>query len=331
MIVTELQHALGSRAVIRGRASAVVTVVAATLLMASVAAVTPARADPGDDAAQQAAGEIQAARDRANQAAAEYSQAQFELEALEERATELAAQQAQLEAEVEALRATVEQVAVNRFVASGTSGIPLLTGYREPAEQLQADVLVNVVTESSADAMDDFDHARDELEANQREVADTQDELADKQEQFKQLQAAAEAEVVHLQEVEAKRLGAVELPFLELERRRELLLRERHVVVQPRDDDVVEAHRLEHFGEVRVQEVEHDDDGRVAVAELVLHLARGVKRVVADHDRPEPRGRVEGDRVLGAVRHDERHPVPLADPEPGQRGRQRSTSFRSSA
>ncbi len=191
---------------IRGRASAVVTVVAATLLTASVALVSPARADSSDDAAQQAAREIQAARDRANQAAAEYSKAQFELEDLEERAAALAAQQAQLEDEVETLRTTVEQVAVNRFVASGTSGIPLLTGYRQPAEQLQADVLVNVVTESSADAMDDYDQARDELEDNQREVADTQAELADKQEQFKHLQAAAEAEVVHLQQVEAKRL-----------------------------------------------------------------------------------------------------------------------------
>ena len=57
---------------------------------------------------------------------------------------------------VDASRAQVEQVAVNRFVASGSAGIPILTGYRQPSDQLQADVLVNVVTESSADAMDAY-------------------------------------------------------------------------------------------------------------------------------------------------------------------------------
>ena len=218
MIVIEPQHRLACPPVTRGRTSAAVRRGPAhrssTPLLGGAAG-----AETDDDAAKRAAEEIQAARDRANQAAADFFAAQSELETLGDEAERLAAENAQLQHEVDALRSTVEQVAVNRFVSSGSSGIPLLTGYRQPSEQLQAEVLVNVVTESSADAMDAYDQARVELEANQQEVADNQAAVEAKREQFEQLQAAAEAEVVHLQEVERKRL--------EDERIREALLAQR--------------------------------------------------------------------------------------------------------
>ncbi|MET0580169.1 MAG: peptidoglycan DD-metalloendopeptidase family protein, partial [Ilumatobacteraceae bacterium] len=155
----------------------------------------------------------------------------FALEALDEQAAQLAVENARLQQEVDALQAKVEQVAVNRFVSSGSLGLPLLTGYQAPSDQLQADVLVSVVTESSADAMDDYDVARSALEANQREVEANQAATEDQQQQFQDLQAAAEAQVVHLQEVEADRL--------EDERVREALLaqqreeqRQREIVEQ---------------------------------------------------------------------------------------------------
>ena len=171
--------------------------------------------------------EIEDARDRANEAAAEYFAAQSELEVLADEAAALEEQNAQLQREVDALQDKVEQVAVNRFVSSGSSGIPLLTGYQLPSEQLQADVLVDVVNESSADAMDDFDAARSALEANQQEVAVNQAELEDAQETFLDRQKAAEAEVVRLQEVEAKRLEDVRVrKALEAQRREEQRQRE---------------------------------------------------------------------------------------------------------
>lgn len=224
----ELQHPVTCPVVQRGRVSTAVAAVAAALILTSVAPGAVARADEGDDAAERAAEEIQAARDRANEAAAAYTQADFELEALEEQASQLDAQQVELQAQVDALRTKVEQVAVNRFVSSGNSGIPLLTGYQAPSERLQTDVLVNVVTESSADAMDDYDQARKDLEANQRELDANQDALERKQEQFQQLQKNAEAEVVHLQEVEKKRLEderirkALEAKLAEEKRQRDL-------------------------------------------------------------------------------------------------------------
>ncbi|MET0325252.1 MAG: peptidoglycan DD-metalloendopeptidase family protein [Ilumatobacteraceae bacterium] len=223
----------------RGRTSAWrAALVGALLLSISVPLAAPggsAGAQTDEDAAAQAAREIAAARDRANQAAADYFAAQSELETLGDEAARLAAENAQLQQEVDALRTTVEQVAVNRFVASGSSGIPLLTGYRLPSEQLQADVLVNVVTESSADAMDDYDAARSELEANQRQVADNQAATEAKQEQFQDLQAAAEEQVVELQAVEAKRL--------EDERVREALLAQQRE--EQRQREIVEQQQRE--------------------------------------------------------------------------------------
>jgi septal ring factor EnvC (AmiA/AmiB activator) len=186
-----------------------------------------AGADADDDAAARAAREIAAARDRANEAAADYFAAQSELETLADQAAALEEQNAQLQREVEALQGKVEQVAVHRFVSSGNSGIPLLTGYQEPSDRLQTDVLVGVVNESSADAMDDFDEARRALEANQQEVADNQAELEDAQEEFLERQRAAEAEVVHLQQVEAQRLEDVRVrKALEAQRREEQRQRE---------------------------------------------------------------------------------------------------------
>ena len=223
----------------RGRTSAWrAAVVGALLLSIGVPLAAPGgpvSAETDDDAAAQAAREIAAARDRANQAAADYFAAQSQLETLSDQSEQLATQNAQLQQEVDVLRAKVEQIAVNRFVASGSSGIPLLTGYRLPSEQLQTDVLVNVVTESSADAMDDYDEARSELEANQQQVADNQAATEAKQQQFQDLQAAAEAQVEQLQAVEAKRL--------EDERVREALLaqqreeqRQRELVEQQQRD-----------------------------------------------------------------------------------------------
>ena len=115
--------------------------------------------------------------------------------------------QAALEDEVNALRAQVAQVAVNRFVSSGSGGIPILTGYRRPSEQMQTEALISVVTQSSADAMDVYDEARRELAATQEEVAANQAELTRAQERFREAQQRAEEEVVHLQEVEVEASG----------------------------------------------------------------------------------------------------------------------------
>jgi murein DD-endopeptidase MepM/ murein hydrolase activator NlpD len=223
--VTQLQYEIACPAVLCRRP---ITAVIAVAALAIPLVGSTAGADTDEDAAARAAAEIAAAKERANEAAAAYFDAVSELDQLEVEAARLEKQSEKLEQEVAALRKQVEHVAVNRFVSSGSAGIPLLSGLREPAEQLQTEVLVSVVTDSSAEAMDEFERARLELEANQKAVADNQAEIEDQKETFLELQKQAEAEVVHLQEVERKRLEderireALEAKRREEQRQREL-------------------------------------------------------------------------------------------------------------
>ena len=118
------------------------------------------------------------------------------------------------------------------------------------------------------------------------------------------------------------RLALRLLVLAELQDGRELLLRERHVVVEARHDDVRDADGGEDVREVGVEEVEHDHDLRAAVAKLELHLALRVERVVANDHGSEPRGCVVRHHVLRAVRHHESHPV--AGPHPHRREHRRA-------
>jgi murein DD-endopeptidase MepM/ murein hydrolase activator NlpD len=174
----------------------------------SVAAVAPtdATAQTSDDAARQAAREIQAARERANAAAAAYFQAQSDLEVLEDDAIGMQRRADALEQRVDKLRRDVQSLAVARFATSGAEGIPLLTGMQAPKDQVQAEVLVDVVTNVGNSSIDEFEAAQEELDAQREELAAQQTAIADQQELFIQLQQDAEAEVERLRDIEEQRL-----------------------------------------------------------------------------------------------------------------------------
>ncbi len=185
-----------------------------------VAASVSAVPGPDEEAAARAAAEIQATRDEANAAAAEFFAAQSELEQLADQAVELEAEHVRLVQTADALRSQVEEAAVNRFLSSGSASIPLLTDYRQPAEQLQVGVLMNVVTNSSADVMDEYERVSGELEANRQAVADNQAAVEEQQAEARSLQEFAESEVVRLEAVEAQRLEdeQVHLALLAIQR-----------------------------------------------------------------------------------------------------------------
>ena len=111
-----------------------------------------------------------------------------------------------LQAEVDRLESDVEAIAVNRFVSSGTDGIPLLTDFRSPVDQVQADVLVGVITETGATTLDDYEAARQQLEDKRAELDGVEQELLDTQDRLKELQRVAEEEVERLREIESDRL-----------------------------------------------------------------------------------------------------------------------------
>ena len=186
----------------------ILAAVVAVLLAGSLMPVG-AQAQTTDEEAKQAAQEIQAARDRANAAAEAFFAAQSDLEALEDRSLALAREADVLEERVEQLRGDVESLAVARFASSGSAGIPLLTGLQPPKDQVQAEVLGGVVSNAGTSALDEYDVLQKELAAKRLEVRAHRQEVEDQQEVFTQLQAAAEAEVVQLREIEEQRLTDV--------------------------------------------------------------------------------------------------------------------------
>jgi murein DD-endopeptidase MepM/ murein hydrolase activator NlpD len=182
----------------------VVVPVALLVGMSLVPVAVSAQTD--DDAAARAAREIQAARDRANEAADSFFRAESDLEQLEDDLAALEKEADQLQDTVESLRAEVENVAIARFVNSGAGGIPLLTGLDEPQDQVQAEVFVDVVTNTGNDALDQYAVAQERLAEAEDDLARRRTELEAAQESYAQLRDDALAEVERLREVEEQRL-----------------------------------------------------------------------------------------------------------------------------
>ena len=187
-------------------AGALLLVPAAVLPSDASAGTDPDTVEPDREAAERAAREIADARERANDAAEQFFAAESRLGLLELEQERLVLEVAELAQTVADLKAAVELVAVNRFVASGASGIPILTDLREPTEQLHGGVLAEVVAESGATTLDDYDEARAALEAKQQELEQNERALEEQQEELLELQAEAEAEVERLREIESQRL-----------------------------------------------------------------------------------------------------------------------------
>jgi murein DD-endopeptidase MepM/ murein hydrolase activator NlpD len=220
----------------------------------------------GEDAARRAALEIAAARERANQAAEDYFVAEAELDLLDERRQGLAIEVADLESVVARLERSVTQVAVNRYMASGSRGIPVLTDVRQPTTQMYGDVLAQAATESGSTVLDDYDAARDQLRVARADLDVAESDVVAHQRSLLALQADAEAEVQRLREIEQQRLHdeAVQaaLAALQLEEQRQVAELERRqaeavrIAQEERDAAIVGA-----TATVPTTAVPIDDDG----------------------------------------------------------------------
>ena len=179
-------------------------------------------AQPDEGAAQQAAREIAAAQDHANQAAANWSQAEADLSRLQDEAAQLTQQRDALQAQVDALRAAASQAAAERFMSSGSEGIPILTGVRQPLDQLSAAELGRVASGTADDAFDQFALSQRDLQRKADDLAAKQAAVQHQREEYERLSKAAATEVQHLQEVEQKRLADERVRLaLEAQRREE--------------------------------------------------------------------------------------------------------------
>jgi murein DD-endopeptidase MepM/ murein hydrolase activator NlpD len=198
------------------------------LLLASlvlVVAALPGATGYADGAAERAAREIADARERANAAADALFDAESDLDRLDVEQQRLRQEIAALEAQVADLQATVAAIAVNRFTRSGTSSLPLLTGFESVGDQAQVQVLIDVVNEASAEDFDVFDSVSGDLAAAQAALERSEREAEVAREVLEQRKADALAEVERLKEIEQQRLQdeAVRkaVAALEAERRRQ--------------------------------------------------------------------------------------------------------------
>ncbi|HEX4984172.1 MAG TPA: peptidoglycan DD-metalloendopeptidase family protein [Ilumatobacteraceae bacterium] len=165
-----------------------------------------AGAQDADEAAARAAREIQAAQDRANEAAQAMFDAESRIDQLTTDIETAAAELAVLEAKASEMRTALEAAAVRRFVGAGAESNPLLTGIDAAADQQAAVVLRSVAGGSAAVELDEFEALMEQITDRRSDLEHRREEAASAQAEHAELQARAEAEVLQLKEVEEQRL-----------------------------------------------------------------------------------------------------------------------------
>ncbi len=167
---------------------------------------TLAHADHGGSAAEKAAAEIQAARDRADAAAQALFDEESTIDQLELDIAAAEADLAELEGEAEEMRTGLEFQAVRQFVGAGGTNFPLLIDLDDANDALTADVMSSIASETANVDLDDFDALMKEVEEQSESLESQRNDAQEATETYAALQADAEAEVVKLGEIEAQRL-----------------------------------------------------------------------------------------------------------------------------
>jgi murein DD-endopeptidase MepM/ murein hydrolase activator NlpD len=193
----------------------------AMVVLAAVA-MPIAIASAQDPAAVRAAAEIQAARDRANDAAQAMFDAESRLDTLEVDIDGAKKRLAAVEAQANSMRMSLQQDAQRSFVNSGTS-MPLLIDLEQANAGLTADRQASVARGAASVELDDFDAVMKDVRSQQADLERQQTATTQARQQFEELQAAAENEVVKLAEIEQQRLADVAVQR-ELERQRQAKL-----------------------------------------------------------------------------------------------------------
>ncbi len=182
----------------------ILVLVTAVCFFAPLSVTAVGRADETD--AEKAATEIADARERANAAADAYFASESRIDQLDLQQNQLQSEITALEGDVKALQLAVENVAIGRYTRSGSTGVPLLTGFQAPEDTVKIDALMEVIYDSSANDFDRFDALNGDLADKRKELADKKEEAIKERANLAQLKDAASAEVQRLKDVEADRL-----------------------------------------------------------------------------------------------------------------------------
>jgi murein DD-endopeptidase MepM/ murein hydrolase activator NlpD len=151
-------------------------------------------------------GELAAARQRANRAAADLADAETRLGELQAEIETLEAKAARAQATLDALRASVREVAVRRFINDDASRL----SYTDPDinTQARADALSRYATQGSQDAIDAYLAAAEDLEVATAALTEKKVDQQDAVEQLQERRAALEREFERLEALEELRLAA---------------------------------------------------------------------------------------------------------------------------
>jgi peptidoglycan LD-endopeptidase LytH len=182
----------------------VISILLAVCFIAPLMSTSVGRAD--DTEAQKAAKEIADARDRANAAATAYFASESRIDGLTLEQDQLQSEITSLEGDVKALKLAVENVAIGRYTRSGSTGVPLLTGFQSPEDQVKIDALLEVIYDSSANDFDRFDALNADLADKRQKLADKKDQAEKERANLAVLKDQASAEVQRLKDVESTRL-----------------------------------------------------------------------------------------------------------------------------
>ncbi len=152
------------------------------------------------------ADDLDSARRRANEAAADLADAESVLGELDADIQSLEAQAASAQVRVDSLRDAVRSVAIQRFVNDDATRFT----YADPDinNQARAEALSTFATQGNQDAIDEFAAAAEDLDVAKTALAERKSAQESAIERLQERQAALERELARLQELERERQAA---------------------------------------------------------------------------------------------------------------------------
>ena len=155
-------------------------------------------------------GELAQARERANQAAAELNDAETQAAELETQAADAQRRIDEAEASLAALRLRLRQTAIDAYVGAGSSPADAIVMGDDLNRQAQAQALVDLVTQSDADAIDEYRVVSEEASIARADLDVALGAQREAVEQLEQRREALQSELARLEELERQRLAAEE-------------------------------------------------------------------------------------------------------------------------
>lgn len=201
------------------RRSVVKALVAGALAGVTVLVPLHTQATHSGQEAEQAAREIQDARDRANAASQAMFDAESQVDLLAIDITEAEKELSAVEAQATVMRSGLEAAALRNFANSGAATFGLLIDLDAANDKLTSDNFAAVARGSAAVDLDEFDDVMRQIDEARGELKHRREEAASAQSQFADLTQLAETEIVSLAAVEKERVIDAQVQH-ELDRQR---------------------------------------------------------------------------------------------------------------